>query len=72
MPDWGGINSMEHTEILNYKTIDNFNFDVDSSQFDVVISGQVLEHVHKARVWMNELSRITKQIVYVITINPVS
>jgi len=68
----GDINSMERTESLNYKTIDNYNFDVGSGQFDVVISGQVLEHVPKAWVWMNELARITKQGGYVITINPVS
>lgn len=66
------LKSMERTEELDYHTIDNYNFAIDSDTFDVVLSGQVLEHVPKAWVWIKELARVTKSGGYVITLNPVS
>jgi ubiquinone/menaquinone biosynthesis C-methylase UbiE len=38
----------------------------------VGVSGQVLEHVPRAWVWLEELARVTKPGGHVITINPVS
>ena len=66
------LKSMKRTEKLDYLTIDNYNFAIDSDTFDVVLSGQVLEHVPKAWVWIKELARVTKPGGYVITLNPVS
>lgn len=54
------INSMDRSEKLDYVTIDNYNFAIEDNKFDIVISGQVLEHVPKVWVWMKELARITK------------
>lgn len=74
--DGGGlgsdITSMRRTEKLDYLTIDDYNFAIDDDVFDVVLSGQVLEHVPKAWVWIKELARVTKPGGYVITLNPVS
>ncbi len=42
------------------------------SSFDVVVSGQVLEHVRRIWVWFQEVSRVCKRGGYVITICPVS
>jgi SAM-dependent methyltransferase len=42
------------------------------STFDVVISGQVIEHVRQPWRWMAELTRISRPGGLVITISPVS
>ena len=63
---------MKRTEKLDFLTVDNYNFSIDSDTFDVVLFGQVLEHVPKAWTWIKELARVTKPGGYVITLNPVS
>jgi SAM-dependent methyltransferase len=45
---------------------------VDAETFDVVLSGQVIEHVREPWTWMRELARITRPGGQVITINPIS
>jgi SAM-dependent methyltransferase len=42
------------------------------ASFDVVISGQVLEHVRRIWLWFQEVARVCKPGGYVITICPVS
>ncbi|MCW3101420.1 MAG: hypothetical protein JWL77_7038 [Chthonomonadaceae bacterium] len=49
-----------------------YNVPVDDDSFDVVLSGQVAEHVREIWTWMRELARITKPGGQVITISPVS
>ncbi len=63
---------MDRTVKLDYAAIDEYTFPIEDNSFDVVISGQVLEHVRKVWVWMKEVARVTKPGGYVITINPVS
>ncbi|QBR71270.1 hypothetical protein CU048_08215 [Beijerinckiaceae bacterium] len=55
-----------------YVSKDEYNFPVPSDAYDVVISGQVIEHVRKIWRWFPELARICKPGGVVITINPVS
>jgi SAM-dependent methyltransferase len=57
---------------LNYKSINEYEFPIQSNTFDVVLSGQVIEHVRKIWVWMKEVARVCKPGGLVITINPVS
>lgn len=57
---------------LTYQARDEYTFPMPSGLFDVVISGQVIEHVRKTWVWMQEVARVCKPGGYVITVNPVS
>lgn len=63
---------MNRTVKLDYAATDEYTFPIEDNSFDVVVSGQVLEHVRKIWVWMKEVARVTKPGGYVITINPVS
>ncbi len=57
---------------LTYTIINEYNFPIKDNIYDIVIAGQVIEHVRKIWIWIKELSRICKIDGYVITINPVS
>jgi len=57
---------------LTYPKSDIYHFPVAENQYDIVLSGQVIEHVARIWRWMAELARITKPGGRVITINPVS
>ncbi len=49
-----------------------YAFPLDDNTFDLVLSGQVIEHVRKIWLWMEELVRVTKPGGTVVTVNPVS
>ena len=49
-----------------------YDIPVPADSFDVVLSGQVAEHVREIWTWMRELARVTKPNGQVITISPVS
>ncbi len=57
---------------LTYPKSSEYSFAIPDGTYDVVLSGQVIEHVKKPWRWMPELARITKAGGVVITINPVS
>ena len=57
---------------LTYSATDEYHYPILDNQYDIVLSGNVLEHVRKVWIWINELSRICKEGEIVITINPVS
>ncbi|MCX5714988.1 MAG: methyltransferase domain-containing protein, partial [Candidatus Omnitrophica bacterium] len=57
---------------LTYTAKNEYHFPVSDGTFDIVLSGQVLEHVRKPWVWIRELTRICKVGGHIITINPVS
>jgi hypothetical protein len=57
---------------LTYPKSDVYHFRIPDNQYDIVLSGQVIEHVAHIWRWMAELNRITKPGGLVITINPVS
>jgi len=57
---------------LDFRSKDGYNYPLTDNSYDIVLSGQVLEHVRKIWVWIKELARICKKGGYVITINPVS
>jgi len=56
----------------HFEVTDLYNYPIESNTYDIVLSGQVAEHVKKVWLWFNELKRITKPGGYIITINPVS
>ncbi len=57
---------------LTYPKTPLYEFPIPNDSYDVVLSGQVIEHVAKIWRWMQELARVTKPGGCVITINPAS
>jgi SAM-dependent methyltransferase len=57
---------------LTHRATSEYSFPLADNTYDVVLSGQVMEHVRKIWRWMPELSRVAKPGGLVITINPVS
>lgn len=51
---------------------DEYRYPLPDDRYDVVISGQVAEHVRQIWRWMGELRRIVKPGGAVITISPIS
>ena len=59
-------------ENLTHKLQSAYDFPIDDEVYDIVLSGQVIEHVEKIWTWLSEIKRITKKGGIIITINPVS
>jgi SAM-dependent methyltransferase len=59
-------------EGLTYAGAKEYSFPVPDDSYELVLAGQVLEHVRKIWIWVKELERICKKGGYVILINPVS
>jgi SAM-dependent methyltransferase len=57
---------------LTYPGVSEYSFPIPDETYEVVLAGQVLEHVRKIWVWIKELERICKPGGCVILINPVS
>jgi len=49
-----------------------YSFPIESDAYDLVLSGQVIEHVRKIWVWMKEVARVCKPGGLIVTIGPVS
>lgn len=60
------------TADLTYAMTDAYALPVGDESFDIVLSGQVIEHVPQIWRWMPELARVCRPGGYVITIGPVS
>lgn len=57
---------------LTYPNSGEYSFTVPDDSYDVVVSGQVIEHVKRPWRWIPELARIARPGGLVITIAPVS
>ena len=57
---------------LTYSNSSEYSFPIPDNSYDIVVSGQVIEHVKRPWRWVPELARVTKPGGLVITINPVS
>jgi SAM-dependent methyltransferase len=68
---WHTLDMYDHPS-LTYPNSKEYCFAVPDDSYDVVLSGQVIEHVKKIWRWLPELARVTKPGGLVITINPVS
>jgi SAM-dependent methyltransferase len=64
-------NASVHTA-PTYIAKSEYSFPIRNDRYDVVLSGQVIEHVRKVWRWMPELARVCKPGGMVITIGPVS
>ncbi|MEP0714050.1 MAG: methyltransferase domain-containing protein [Algoriphagus sp.] len=57
---------------LTFNLYDPYSFPIPENSYDLVVSGQVIEHVQEIWKWMAELKRIVKREGIIFTINPVS
>jgi SAM-dependent methyltransferase len=57
---------------LTHLAKSEYEFPVNCDSYDIVLSGQVIEHVRRIWVWVKELARVCKIGGQVITINPVN
>jgi SAM-dependent methyltransferase len=57
---------------LTYPKSQLYSFPIPDGTYDIVLSGQVIEHVAKVWQWMRELARVAKPGGLVITISPSS
>lgn len=69
--EWHNIDITDNPQ-LTYRMKSEYEFPIATNSYDVVVSGQVLEHVRKIWVWMREITRVCKVGGTVISINPVS
>jgi SAM-dependent methyltransferase len=71
--DQGGLlwGSGRGTE-LTYRMTSDYAIEALDGTFDIVVSGQVIEHVRKPWLWVPELARVCKPGGLVLTVNPVS
>jgi SAM-dependent methyltransferase len=70
--DEGARWTLVSTAALTHRSTNEYIFPIADNAFDVVVSGQVIEHVRKIWRWVPELARVCKPGGLVITINPVS
>lgn len=57
---------------LTFRSTSEYCFPIPDAAYDIVLSGQVIEHVRKPWVWIKEVARVCKPGGLVITISPVS
>jgi SAM-dependent methyltransferase len=55
-----------------YQAVGEYEFPIEDGRYDIVLSGQVIEHVPRIWRWLPELARVCRPSGLVITINPVS
>lgn len=61
-----------HADWLTHVAHEPYNYPVEANTYDVVLSGNVIEHVPHPWRWMPELARITKPGGLVVTVNPIN
>lgn len=61
-----------HKNPLHVFSTDEYKYPLPDNHFDIVLSGQVMEHVKKIWLWIDELKRITKPGGLILIINPIS
>lgn len=69
--EWHTIDMYESDQ-LTFRNVDEYTFPIDSEQYDLVLSAQVIEHVRKIWQWMPEVARVCRTGGTIVTINPVS
>jgi len=69
--EWHTLDLYQHPS-LTYTVASEYEFPIQDNSYDIILSGQVMEHVRKPWVWMKELGRVCRTGGFVITICPVS
>jgi SAM-dependent methyltransferase len=68
---WDTLDIFERSG-LTHVAKSEYSFPIPDNEYDIVLSGQVLEHVKKIWTWTSELARVCRPGGRVITVNPVS
>lgn len=68
---WHTLDLYQHDQ-LTYQAPTENQFPIPDETYDIVLSGQVIEHVRKPWIWLREVTRVCKVGGLVITVNPVS
>lgn len=68
---WDTLDICEYPN-LTYVASKDYSFPIADNSYDIVLSGQVLEHVKRIWIWIKEVARVCKEGGLVITINPAS
>ena len=66
------LEDMGNKDQLTVLTNDPYHYPVPGDTYDIVVSGNVMEHVEEIIAWYHELKRITKPGGHVITVMPLS
>ncbi len=61
-----------HVNPLHIVSEEEYNYPIEDNTFDIVLSGQVMEHIKNIWRWVDELKRITKKKGIIIIISPIS
>jgi len=69
---WHTIDLYKSHSNITYVSNEEYNYPIKSEAYDIIISGQVIEHVKRIWDWMKELKRLVKKDGIIIIINPVS
>jgi SAM-dependent methyltransferase len=69
---WHTLDLYESYPGITYVAKEEYAYPIEGETYDVIISGQVIEHVKKIWVWLAELKRILKKDGTLIIINPIS
>jgi SAM-dependent methyltransferase len=67
-----GFNNASCQNPLHILSQDEYHYPLEDNIFDIVLAGNVIEHVRDIWKWMDELTRITKKGGKVIIICPIS
>ena len=68
---WDTLDIYESPQLTYAKTEEN-KFPIPDNRYDVVLAGQVIEHVRRPWIWLKEVARVCKQGGHVVLICPVS
>jgi SAM-dependent methyltransferase len=68
---WDTLDLTEDSN-LTYSNSEEFSFPIQDERYDIVLSANVIEHVHKPWIWIKEVSRVCKIGGTIITVTPVS
>jgi SAM-dependent methyltransferase len=69
--EWHTLDMYESPS-LTYTATSEYSYPIPDGTYDIILSGQVMEHVRKPWVWIRELVRVCKTAGLVITIVPAS
>ncbi|TAF46999.1 MAG: class I SAM-dependent methyltransferase [Sphingobacteriales bacterium] len=61
-----------NTNKLTYIIQNPYQFPIPDEQYDIVVSGQVIEHVQDIWLWLTEMKRILKKGGMIFIISPIS